>query len=51
LVESPISWPVVEHLAGKLLDRRTMTGDEVESAILEGYAKDFAERKARRLRK
>jgi hypothetical protein len=37
LVESPINWFVIAHLAGELAKRNTMTGNEVVTAIREGY--------------
>lgn len=37
LITKPMHWFVISHLAGELLKRQTMTGEEVESAILEGF--------------
>lgn len=34
-------WFVIEHLAGELFKRKTMTGDEVIAAIRAGYKKDY----------
>lgn len=41
LIEHPIHWRVIHHLASELLKHKTMTGPEIESAILEGYQKDY----------
>lgn len=50
LIETPLHWFVIEHLASQLLKRRTMTGLEVEAAIRGGYDRDLAEKLRRKPR-
>jgi len=50
LVENKMNWFVIEHLAHELAKRRTMTGEEVTAAILEGYQRDFEQRIQHRAR-
>ena len=41
LVEQPMHWFVIKHLAEELVKRQVMTGLEVEAAILEDYDLHF----------
>ena len=50
LVETPLHWFVIEHLASQLLKHRTMKGPEIEAAIREGYDRDLAEKIGRKPR-
>jgi hypothetical protein len=40
LVEKPMHWAAIRYLAGELLKRQTMTGKEVNKAILVGFQMD-----------
>jgi len=37
LIEDPRHWPVIEHLASELINRKILTGEDAEAAIREGY--------------
>jgi hypothetical protein len=50
LVEPPLHWFVIEHLASQLLKHRTMTGPEVEAAIRGGYDRELAGKIGSKLR-
>jgi len=39
-----VNWFVIQHLAKELLRLDTMTGNQVEVAIREGYRRDFQRR-------
>jgi hypothetical protein len=38
-------WRVIQHLAGELLKQQTMTGQQIEATIRDGYQRDFENRK------
>jgi Peptidase family M41 len=44
LIENPMHWRVIQHLAESLLKHQTMTGEQVGAAIREGYNRDFQSR-------
>ena len=44
LIENPCHWQVIQHLAKALLKHKTMTGEQVEAAIREGFKNDFLAR-------
>ena len=46
LVELPVHWVVIQHLAGSLLKYRTMTGQQVADAICEGFARYLQQQNA-----
>jgi hypothetical protein len=46
LIENPMHWRVIQHLAESLLKHRTMTGDEITAEIRAGFQLDFEEKKA-----
>jgi hypothetical protein len=43
-----MNWRVIQHLAKSLLKHRTMTGEQVESAIREGYELEYQRRDTKR---
>jgi len=44
LVENPMHWRVIQHLAKSLLKHQTMTGEQIDAAIREGFDRDFQSR-------
>ena len=48
LIEHPMNWRVIQHLAKSLLEHRTMTGEQVVSAIREGFALENKRRVTKR---
>jgi cation transport regulator ChaC len=40
LIENPLHWRLIEHLAESLLKLQTMTGEQVEAAIREGLRRE-----------
>jgi len=44
LVENPMHWRVVQHLAKSLMKHRTLTGEQVEAAIRDGFARQMQSR-------
>ena len=48
LIECPMHWFVIQHLAAELLRRKTMTGEEVETTIREGFDLHMRSRLAQR---